>query len=242
LADSTGAGGFPTTHWSLVFGAGDPADPGSRVALEALCRDYWYPLYAFARRRGLDPGAAEDLVQATFVRLIEGNDFARLDPARGRLRSFLMAACSHVLANQRDRERAWKRGGGRAPISIDRPDAEGRYALEPSHELTPERLFERRWALILLERALGRLGEEMAEAGKSELFARLRPTLAGGGEAVSHGDVARALGLGEGAVKMAALRLRRRYREVLRDEVAGTLSDPAEVEDEILAMLAALGC
>jgi RNA polymerase sigma-70 factor (ECF subfamily) len=240
MADSTSMGGFPTTHWSVVLSARDPADPGARAAWESLCRDYWYPLYAFARRRGLEPDAAEDVVQGTLARLIEGDDLAWLDPSRGRFRSFLMAACSHHLANLREHDRAQKRGGGRATVPIDRLGVEGRYVSEPAHGLTAERLFERRWALTVLERALDRLGAEMADAGKARLFAQLRPTLAGGGEIHSCAEIGRTLGLAEGAVKVAAMRLRRRYRDFLREEVARTLADPAEVEDEIRDLFAAL--
>lgn len=232
---------FPTTHWSRVVAAGDPDAAGARDALEALCRDYWYPLYAFVRRRGHDFDDAADLVQGLFAQLLARRDLAGLDPGRGRFRSFLLAACSHYMANRRVHERAEKRGGGRAPIPIDAPRAEGRYGGEPYHELTPERLFERRWALTLLGRALDRLGAELAAAGQAALFDRLHPALGGSREGASHAAVARELGTSEGAVKTAAHRLRRRYRELLREEITRTVANPADVDDEVRALFAALG-
>ena len=170
---------FPTTLWSRVIRAGDPTDREGLAALELLCKDYWYPLYAFVRRKGLDQDEASDLVQGLLADLIERRDFAKADPARGRFRSFLRTACEHFLANQREHDRAVKRGGGKPLVSIDTQDAEGRYVHEPSHDLTPERLFERRWAMVLLERVLAQLETEVSRAGKSSLFQRLRPALEG---------------------------------------------------------------
>jgi RNA polymerase sigma-70 factor (ECF subfamily) len=240
MSESTPAARFPTTCWSRVARAGDPDDPEARAAMEGLCRDYWYPLYAFARRRGLGPEDAADLVQGFLADLIERRDLADADPDRGRFRAFLRAACSHHLAHRRDRDRALKRGGGRRPIPLDLVEAEGRYGREPVHELTAERLFERRWALSLLEHVLARLEDEAARSGKGELFARLRPMLEGDDRAESYRTVGAALGLGEGAVKVAAHRLRGRYRQLLREEVARTVADPAEVDAELADLLAAL--
>jgi RNA polymerase sigma-70 factor (ECF subfamily) len=231
---------FPTTHWSRVVRAGERAGPESRAALAELCEAYWYPLYAFVRRKGLAPDEAADAVQGTFATLLAREGFAAVAPERGRFRSFLMAACAHHIADCRDRDRAARRGGGQAPISIDRREAEGRYSTEPSHDLTPERLFDRRWATGLLEIAVGRLEAEMAAAGKATLFARLLPALSGGPSAAPHAEIAAELGMTPGAVKMAASRLRRRYGELLREEIARTVADPADVEDEVRALFATL--
>ena len=209
-------------------------------ALASLCQAYWYPLYAFVRRRGHDHPEAEDLVQGFFARLLEKGDLEAVDRRKGRFRSFLLASCSHYLANQGDRDRALKRGGGRVSIAIDRLDGEGRYALEPSHDLTAERLFERRWALTVLESVLARLEAEQQALGKSATFEALRPALLGEGGRVPYATIAEALGLTEEAARAAATRLRRRYRQLLREEVAGTLDDRAEVDDEIRELFAAL--
>ncbi len=231
---------FRTTRWSLVVAARGDGTAEAREALAALCSDYWYPLYAFVRRRGHDPAAAEDLVQGFFARLLEKGDLVAVDPCKGRLRSFLLASCSHYLANQSDRDRAAKRGGGRVTFPIDRLDGERRYAREPSHDLTPERLFERQWALTLLDRVLGRLEADMASVGKARHFAALRPALLGAGQRAPYAAIAAGLGLTEQAARAAATRLRRRYRELLREEVAGTLGDPAEVDDEIRSLFSVL--
>jgi RNA polymerase sigma-70 factor (ECF subfamily) len=231
---------FPTTRWSRVARAGGPADATAREALEGLCRDYWFPLYAFARRRGLSPHEAEDLVQGFLADLLERGDLAGLDRSKGRFRAFLRAACEHYLANRRDHDRAAKRGGNRTLIPIDRLDAEGRYGREPAHERTAEREFERQWALTLLERVLRRLEDESARSGKAALFDRLRPALQGDRLARSYREIAAALGMAEGAVRVAAHRLRARYRELLREEVGRTTDDPAAIDDEIKDLLAAL--
>ena len=173
---------FRTTRWSLIAAASEGATPEAREALASLCRDYWYPLYAFVRRRGHDASAAEDVVQGFFTRLLEKGEFAAADRRKGRFRSFLLTSCSHFLANRADHERAAKRGGGRITIAIDQLDGPGRYAREPSHNLTAERLFERHWALTVLERVIGRLDSEMAAAGKSSQFEALRPALLGEGD------------------------------------------------------------
>lgn len=240
MFENPSAAPFPTTCWGRVLEAGDPAAPESRAALEELCRDYWYPLYAFVRREGHDPETAQDLVQGLFASLLERDDLRRLHPDRGRFRSFLMACCSHYIARHRERERAARRGGGRAAIPIDALAAESRLGGEPGHDLTAERLFERRWALTVLDRVLDGLDAEMARSGKRRLYERLRPSLAGGDEASPYRAIADELGLSLGSVKMAAHRLRARYRERLREEIARTVADPAEIDDEIGALLAAL--
>ncbi len=232
---------FPTTCWGQILSAGNGASPEARAALEELCRDYWYPLYAFARRKGHDPETAQDLVQSVFTSLLERHDLRGLAPERGRFRSFLMACCAHYAARQNDRERAIKRGGGRSVIRIDALSAESRFGGEPAHELTAERIFDRRWALTLLDRVLAGLDAEMAGPDRRPLYERLRPSLLGQDEAPSYRSIARELGLTEGAVKMAAHRLRARYRERLREEIARTVADPADVDDEIKSLLGSLG-
>jgi RNA polymerase sigma-70 factor (ECF subfamily) len=240
MSDLSSAATFPTTHWSRVLCAGDPIDPEGRDALERLCRDYWYPLYAFARRQGVDREDAGDLVQAFLTDLIERRDLTKADPSRGRFRSFLRTSCAHFMSHARDHDRALKRGGGRAPVSIDRQDAEGRYINEPAHNLTAERLYERRWAMVLLGHVLARLESEASRAGKSDLFDRLRPMLEGNDLAESYKEIGERLQMSESAVKVAAHRFRGRYRQILREEVARTVADPADVDAEIADLLKAL--
>jgi RNA polymerase sigma-70 factor (ECF subfamily) len=223
---------FPTTRWSRVVQAGASADPGACEALDDLCRAYWYPLYAFIRRKGYDPDRAADLTQEYFARLLDSDLLARADRHKGRFRSFLRTDCGFFLAHQAERDRARNRGGGVIPLSIDARDAEGCYLREPAdHGLTPDRLFDRAWALRLLDRVLERLAHEHAEAGQSERFEALRTTLAA------------RLGTTEAAVEAAARRLRRRYRAVLREQIAATLNDPTEaaIDAEIRDLFAALG-
>jgi RNA polymerase sigma factor (sigma-70 family) len=240
-SDKPSAARFPTTSWGRILEAGDPAAPGARSALEALCRDYWYPLYAFVRRKGHDLETAQDLVQGLFAGLLERGDLRGLGPERGRFRSLLMACCTHSIARHHERERAARRGGGRVAIPIDALAAESRFGGEPGHDLTAERLFERRWALTLLDNVLAGLDAEMARSEKRSLYQRLRPALAGGQEASPYQEIADELGLSIGAVKMAAHRLRARYRERLREEIARTVADPSEIDAEIRDLLAAVG-
>ena len=183
---------FPTTHWSRVVTAGDAAAPESRDSMSQLCAIYWYPLYAFIRRRGYDSQSAEDFVQGFFVTLLEKDSLANIDRAKGRFRSFLMAACIHYLANRRDQDQAIKRGRGRLIVPFNTLGAEDRYRLEPAHELTAERLFERRWATTLLDLVLERLAAEMSRAGKAQVFAALKPALLGTPEKVPYADIAAA--------------------------------------------------
>lgn len=238
-----GAGGrqFATTHWSLVLAARGGDSPQSRAALAELCAAYWYPLYAYVRRRGHDADEAQDLTQGYFARLLEKDDLRDVDRARGKFRSFLLASFQHYLCNEYDRARARKRGGGRQPLPLDFPDAEGRYTREPAHDLTPEKLFERRWALALLDQVLGRLREEMTRAGKGAHFEALKPYLTGEEPPGGQRAPADELGLSAGAVKVAVHRLRRRYRELLRAEIERTLERPEQVEEEIRDLFAALG-
>jgi RNA polymerase sigma-70 factor (ECF subfamily) len=240
MAENPAAGDFPTTHWSRVLAAGDPGGSIAREALAELCQSYWFPLYAFIRRRGHDPDRAQELTQDLFVRLLEKDVLAAADPARGRFRAFLRAVCADFLANRRDWEGARKRGGGRVFIPIDVAEAEGRYAAEPAHELTAERIFDRSWALTLLGRVLDRLRREYEKAGQAATFTELGPVLTDGDGAVPYATIAGRLGSTEGAVRVAVHRLRRRYGALLRAEIAATVEDPARVDDEIRDLFAAL--
>lgn len=234
---------FLTTRWSVVRGAlssGERDTPSAREAMERLCEATWYPLYAYVRRRGHDADAARDLTQGFFARLIEKRDLAGADPAQGRFRAYLLGALKHYLANERARASARKRGDGRT-FAIDDEDAHARWAREPSDDLTPEQAFERTWALNLLERTLAGLRAEYAAEGKGELFAALEGTLAGHDDCASRRELAARLGTTENALNAAAHRLRRRYRTRLRAEIAETLADPAEVEQELADLFRALG-
>jgi RNA polymerase sigma-70 factor (ECF subfamily) len=231
---------FATTRWSLVAAAGDPAAPRAREALADLCRAYWFPVYAYARRRGHDHHAAQDLTQGFFARLLEKNDLAAADRTRGRFRSFLLTACQHFLANQHDHDTAKKRGGGRAHVPIDCTGADSRTTFEPAADDDPERVFDREWALGLLDRAVGELRAEYAASGRAKLFDALKDALAGGAD-VPYAEKARELGMTEGAVKVAVHRLRQRYRDRLRGLIADTVATPEEVDDEIRDLFAALG-
>jgi RNA polymerase sigma-70 factor (ECF subfamily) len=234
-------GGFATTRWSVVLEAARQSTPASREALSTLCSVYWYPLYAYLRRRGHGVHEAQDLTQGFFARFLEKNYLQVLDPGRGKFRSYLLKALEHYLANEWDRARAEKRGGRASHLPLDLDSAESRYALEPSHESTPEKIFERRWALTLLERALDRLRESYSGSGKARLFGALKPYLTGGEGEVTYREAGAALGLSEGAVKLAVHRLRGRFREMLRAEIAQTVSTEAEIEDEIRHLFSALG-
>jgi RNA polymerase sigma factor (sigma-70 family) len=230
---------FATTRWSVVCAAGRD-DSAAGAALAALCETYWYPLYAFLRRRGCSREEAEDVTQAFFARLLERGWVRSADRDRGRFRTFLLTALTRFLAKERDKNHAAKRGGGRARLSLDFEAGETRYSLEPADEQTPDRLFERRWALTVLDRVLGRLEEEHGdEPGRAAKFAALKPLMTSA-DAAPYAEVGAALGMSEGAVKVAVHRLRKRYKELLREEVAQTLSDPAAVEQELADLRAAL--
>lgn len=231
---------FATTHWSVVVAAGRHSSPEAREALSTLCRTYWYPLYVFIRRQGFSADKAQDLTQEFFVRLMEKDFLAEVDREKGRFRSFLLAACKHFLSNERDRARAKKRGGGRDFISIDFDDAERRYRVEPSHNLTPEKLFERRWAMTLLEQVLANLRNESVRNGKAEQFDHLKAFLTADASKSSFREVAAELELTEGAAKVAVHRLRKRYRELLNEEIAMTMRETDSIEDEIRQLFRAL--
>ncbi len=228
-----GAGRFATTRWSLVLAAGAQTDEDSAGALSSLCELYWYPVYAFIRRQGNSATESADLAQEFFLRVLEKKYFHAADPARGRFRAFLCASVRHFLSNERDRARTLKRGGGRPPISLDVDTAEGRYQLEPHDDVTPETLFDRRWALILLDRALTRVRHDYAAAQKGELFDRLKGFLTGDTTGVPYSEVAAAMSMSEGAIKVAVHRLRAHFRDALVEQIAETVSDPADIPGEI---------
>jgi RNA polymerase sigma-70 factor (ECF subfamily) len=231
---------FPSTRWSVVAAAGRKESPEARAALAVLCQTYWYPLYAYARRRLGRSEDAQDLTQEFFARLLEKDYLHAADSGRGKFRSFLLSAFQHFLANEHARAAAQKRGGDRRSLSIEFQDGESRYRHEPADPTTPETLYEWRWALTLLEQALARLRQEFTRAGKERLFEALKGTLTGDGTGEPYERLGRDLGLSEAAVKTAAHRLRRRYQELLRAEVAQTVASPQEVEDELRDLFAAV--
>lgn len=231
--------GFATTAWSRVLKAGSASDPGSRPALEELCASYWYPLYAFVRRRGSDPAEAEDHVQGFFTSLLESNAIQYADPARGRFRGFLVASFRQFLAKQHEHRTAAKRTPPGKLLAIDAAFGESRYSREPADDRTPEKLFEYSWALAVLDRAMTRLQAEQAAEGKRERFEAFRGSLTGQ-SGQSANELGESLGLSEGAVRVAIHRLRQRYGELLREEVAGTLESAEDVEAELKDLMAAL--
>ena len=232
------AGAFPTTHWSAVLRAGHGGEPGSAAALETLCRAYWFPLYAFARREGHEPEAAQDLTQEFFSRLLAKNFLETADPNRGRFRSFLLASFKHLMANERRDAAREKRGGDAVSFSLDEMNPEERYRVEPAHEWTPERVFERHWAEAVLARTLDRL--EADYAAHALRFAELKVFLVGPKGAAPFAAVAARLGVSEGALKLVVHRMRRRYAEIFREEITQTVDDPADVAEEIRHVFAVL--
>ena len=238
---SAGAVQFANTHWSVVLSAADKRNPTRALeSLEKLCRVYWHPLYFYARRQGESPHDAQDLTQEFFSRLLQNDLLDSVDRGKGRFRSFLLAAFKHFLSNERDKARARKRGGGQVPVPIDVQNAETHYGFEPEEKMTAEKIFERRWALTLLEQTAARLREEYERDGKIQLFEQLKVTLTEPRGSIAYAALGRTLRMSEGAVKVAVHRLRLRYRAVLRAEVADTLADPAEVEDEVRQIFRAL--
>jgi RNA polymerase sigma-70 factor (ECF subfamily) len=224
---------FATTHWSVVLAAGQDRDPQAASALADLCRTYWYPLYAYVRRRGYEPADAEDLTQGFFLHLLEGNSVAQADRRKGRFRSFLLGALNHYLADSRDRALALKRGGGCHVVSIDAAEAEARYMIEPADQWSPDRLFERQWGLALIDEVLRRLRQGEVESGRGATFELLREHVVISGGDQGYTQVARSLGMSEAAVRKAVQRLRWRYRQLFREAIRQTVEDPAEVELEI---------
>jgi RNA polymerase sigma factor (sigma-70 family) len=224
----------------MVLTAADPAAPGSAEALEALCAAYWYPLYAYVRRLGHSPEEAEDLTQSFFARVLEKQYLTQVGPEKGKFRSFLLTCLKRFVLSEWAAARAGKRGGGRKPLSIDLRDAESRYLHEPASGLTPERIYERRWALTVLERSLAALAAEFSERGKGELFEALKLYLAAANSAPSYVQTAARLGMTEQGVKVAIHRLRERYRAKVEEEISQTVEDPARIDEEIEELFKAL--
>lgn len=231
---------FTTTHWSVVLAAGQTDSPQAVAALETLCRGYWYPLYAYVRRRGFGPEDAQDWTQEFFAQLLRKNYPARADRARGKFRTFLLHTLNQFLADQRERAAALKRGGGQALISLDEEAPEERYRLEVADELTPEKLFERRWAQAVLDRAQARLRDEFVAAGKGNTYEVLQAFEPGEQSPISYADAAARLGVSESAVKSMIHRLRQRHREVVREEIAHTVPTVAEIDEELRHLVAVL--
>lgn len=234
-------GGFRTTRWSVVLAARSGQSTESRSALAQLCEAYWYPLYAFVRRQGYGPEEACDLTQGYFARLIEREDLRQVDPDRGRFRSFLLASMKHFLANERDREKAKKRSPGQPLLSLDAEAAEGKFRIEPAGGLSPETLYEKKWATTVLDRALERLRAEWSGDERQRRFETLRGHLVGDTKTSSHREAAQALGMTEEAVKVTVHRMRFRFAELLRVEIAHTLRDPSDVDEEIRHLFDVLG-
>jgi RNA polymerase sigma factor (sigma-70 family) len=238
-----GCGGWPvfiTTIWSVVLAAGKSDSAQAAEALEQLCRTYWYPLYVFVRRQGHAAHDAEDLTQEFFARFLEKEYFERADPARGRFRCFLLACLKNFLTEQHRHAGRLKRGGGQTLLAWDSQTAEERYQLEPADPATPEKIYDRRWALTLLEKTLARLGDEQAAAGKQQVFAQLKDYLWGEGGGTGYAEVAARLQMTEGTLKVAVHRLRQRYRELLREEVAHTVATAAETDAELRYLISVI--
>ena len=235
------SGRFDTTHWSVVLAAGETDSPEAAKALEQLCRSYWYPLYAYVRMQNHSFSDAQDLTQEFFARLVERKSLRLADRQRGRFRTFLLTSLKHFLINEWNKDNCQKRGGGVQFISMDGDTTESRFQAEPADHRSPEKAYERRWALVVLSRVLDQLEAEFAVAEKCEVFAELKPFLTGEGNESSYADIATRLGMTEGNLKVTIHRLRRRYRELLRKEIALTVDDPDAIDDEIRELVAALG-
>ena len=233
-----GPPGFPTTRWTLVVAAGDPQRQEARAALVSLCEGYWYPLYAYVRRRGYPSDQAQDLTQEFFVRVLDGRYLDRADPEKGRFRAFMLTSLKFFLADEADRNRAQKRGGGNL-LSLEMVSGEERYQRDPGHDQTPERIFERHWGLSMLDRVIDRLRAEFVQHGRLDHFDRLKGFLLDQAE-MPYAALARDMGTSEGALKVAIHRLRKRYRELFRQAIADTVADPADVESELRFLAAAL--
>ena len=234
----SGPSQFPTTRWTLVVAAGEPHRKEARSALVSLCDNYWYPLYAYLRRRGYPADQTQDLTQEFFIRVLEGRYLDRADPEKGRFRAFLLSCLKFFVADEEDRLRAHKRGGGML-VPLEFSSGEERYQREPAHDETPERIFERRWALSVLDRAVEKLRNEFVQHGRPEHFERLKVFLLGRGDE-PYTALAREMNTSEGALKVAIHRLRKRYRELFRQEIADTVANPMEVEAELRYLAAAL--
>jgi RNA polymerase sigma factor (sigma-70 family) len=238
-ATSTPGDIFATTHWTVVLAAGKRSTPQSDRALEELCRAYWFPLYAYVRRRGHTKEDAEDLTQAFFARFLEKNYLEGLSAERGRFRAFLLVALKHFLANEWDKAQCQKRGGNITHLSLDWQTADTQFQIAATAEPSPDKAFDREWAVALLAKVIERLRAECAADGRGQQFAELKLFLTAGKGALSHAEAAHRLGMDETAVRVAVHRLRKRYRQLLRDEIAQTLSDPAMVDEEMRALFGA---
>src|SRR6266705_2775390 len=233
-------GWFGTTHWSVVLLAGQAQSTQADAALARLCQTYWYPLYVFVRRQGRNHEDAQDLVQAFFARVLEKNYFKDAEREKGKFRSFLLMALKRFLANEWDRAIRLKRGGGQTIISLDEERTEGPYVVEPTDDASPEKAFERRWALTLLDQVLKQLEAEFADAGKATLFAELKCFLSGESSVSTYAEIGKRLGMSEANMKVTVHRLRHRFRELLRLEIANTVDSPEAIDDEIRHLFAAL--
>lgn len=231
---------FATTHWSVVLAASSPEDPQAAQALERLCGTYWYPLYAYIRRQGYDVAAAQDLTQGFFYHILSRRFLEKANRNKGKFRSFILGSLKYFLADELARLQAKKRGAGQAVILLDAQSAEERYRLEPVELMDAEKLFERRWAITLLERVLERVEGEFLASGNKEVFKRLRGFLVGDRAIGTYQEVAAALGTTEGGVKVAVYRMRQRYRQLFYEEIAQTVADPSEVEDEMRYVFAVI--
>jgi RNA polymerase sigma factor (sigma-70 family) len=232
---------FATTHWTVVLAAGKRSTPQSNLALEQLCRSYWFPLYAYVRRRGYSKEDAEDLTQAFFARFLAKNYLAGLSAERGRFRAFLLASLKHFLINDWKKSQRQKRGGGATPLSLDWQTADTKFQVAATNEPSPDKAFDREWAVALLAKVIERLQKECEADGKTKLFEQLKIFLTAGKEDAGQAQVARVLGMEEGTVRVAIHRLRKRYRQLLRAEIAQTLADAADVDEEMRALFGAFG-
>lgn len=231
---------FATTHWSVVLHAGAADSPAARLALEKLARDYWYPVYAYARRKGCDSHSAEDLTQGFFAHLISTNSFGRADRTKGRFRSWLLGAMNHFLAHEREKAHSLKRGGGAGAIPLDEAEASVRYQACLSSETSPEMLYDQQWALTLLEKAAARLRASYVASDQLDLYERLKVFVSGQGAAPSYEEAAVALGMSESAVKSAIYRLRQGFHQLVRQEVAETVCTPADLDEEIRYLISVI--
>lgn len=236
---SAGGDVFATTRWTAVLAAGRKSDATARRALGELCRTYWFPLYAYVRRHGHSKEDAEDLTQSFFARFLEKNYLAGLERERGKFRAFLLAALKHFVANEWDQSHRQKRGGDLTHLSLDWQTADTKLQVAATGEPSPDRAFDREWAVVLLEQVIARLRDENARDGRGQLFEQLKPFLTVGKSAIPYPQAAAATGLSESAVRVAVHLLRRRYRELLREEIAQTLADPTQVDDEMRALFSA---
>jgi RNA polymerase sigma-70 factor (ECF subfamily) len=230
---------FATTHWTVVLAAGKRHTPQSDGALEELCRTYWFPLYAYVRRRGHTKEDAEDSVQAFFARFLAKNYLEGLSAERGRFRAFLLASLKHFLINEWKKSQRLKRGGGKTNLSLDWETADTKFQVAATNEPSPDKTFDREWALALLAKVIERLQKECEEDGKAKLFGQLKIFLTAGKDESSHAEAARNLGMDETAVRVAVHRLRKRYRQLLREEIAQTLAEQADVDEEMRALFGA---